>query len=161
MPNIRESIIQQAEENMERRKREAEDMRRKAEQGSDSPQPKRKRSQPRQRPWTGEQNMISDFTFAMPPFLVKMIVGNTLGWMVIYTVAAVIEWRPLPLEAIIALPLLIPVLIAGVFVSWVVTYIYAKFFWWITGCFWVLVSAFTAVTLITAVIILLTGRAII
>lgn len=140
---IRQEIIDNARTNTAIRERERR-IKAKRERQAETPAPPRKQAvkvMPQPNP---ETYQLSPFHFVVPPLMVKLVIFNAVAWALIMLVRG--EFRA-GVGALVAAP----VLILWMFVQWIVVYLVSKFYWWISGCIWLMISMATVLVLIAVI----------
>lgn len=88
-----------------------------------------------------EFNQFTEFQFIFPRALIKLIAFCHLLFAItgmIYFAQAG-EWGRVALMPVVGV-MLTAGAVAGTFIQWIVAYIGYKFFWWFSGCAWVVVA---------------------
>lgn len=133
---IRQEIIDKARTNLALKERERRiERKRQAEilQARLAPQP------------NPEQYQISPFRFNMPPLMMKLIIFNCVAW------AGILFANGGRSESVVALALS-PVIIIFMFIQWMIVYIVSKFYWWLAGVGWLLITVGTIGMLVFSVL---------
>lgn len=100
---------------------------------------------------------IRSFASGIPTYLILLIVFNFLVWAVLMGAVSTAAGGGSQGAAIGVFVLaLTPFTILLIYVQWIIVYLYAKFFWLITGCSWLIITMFT----LLSIAILLSGGSI-